>query len=64
MNHISLISKGSLDSQNFDTQRDEWQARFSQGLLGRGVVAGKYDFSCNWVRRLIGFVKPRKWSNP
>ena len=41
---------------------DERWARFSLGLLDRGVVAGKHDFYRNWVRKFTGFVKPRKWN--
>lgn len=62
MNHNSLISKGSLGSHNSDSQWDERWLRFSQGLLARGIVAGKHDFFRNWVRKFIGFVKPRKWN--
>ena len=35
--------------------------KISQGPLSRSIVAGKYDFFRNWVRKFIGFVKPRKW---
>jgi len=58
----SLISKGSLISHKSNAQWDERWARFSQCLLSRGIVAGKHDFFRNWVRKFIGFVKPRKWS--
>lgn len=38
---------------------DRW-ARFSIGLLGRGVVSGKHSFLITWVRKFLGFIKP-KW---
>jgi hypothetical protein len=57
----SLNSKGHQSSPKSDAQWDERWARFSQGLLSRGIVAGKHDFFRNWVRKFIGFVKPRKW---
>ena len=57
----SLNSKGHQSSPKSDARWDERWARFSQGLLSRGIVAGKHDFFRNWVRKFIGFVKPRKW---
>jgi integron integrase len=57
----SLNSKGHQSSSKSDARWDERWARFSQGLLSRGIVAGKHDFFRNWVRKFIGFVKPRKW---
>jgi hypothetical protein len=56
-----LNSKGHQSSPKSDAQWDERWARFSQGLLSRGIVVGKHDFFRNWVRKFIGFVKPRKW---
>ena len=57
----SLNSKDSLISHKSNAQWEERWARFSQGLLSRGIIAGKHDFFRNWVRKFIGFVKPRKW---
>jgi len=57
----TLISKGPQNFPKYDAQWDERWARFSQGLLSCGIVAGKHDFFRNWVRKFIGFVKPRKW---
>ncbi len=57
----ALIASGSFGSNKPDPQWDDRWARFSQGLLARGIVAGKHDFFRNWVRKFIGFVKPRKW---
>jgi hypothetical protein len=45
-----------------DTQWDKRLARFSQGLLARGIVAGKHDFFRNWVRKFVGFIKPKRWN--
>ena len=61
MNDKSLIPNGPLNFHKSDSQWDERWARFSQGLLTRGIVAGKHDFFRNWVRKFIGFIKPRKW---
>lgn len=55
-----LITSGFPGSNKPDMQWDE-RARFSQDFLARGIVAGKHDFFRNWVRKFIGFVKPRKW---
>jgi hypothetical protein len=55
-----FITSGSLGSNKPDMQWDE-RARFSQDFLARGIVAGKHDFFHNWVRKFIGFVKPRTW---
>jgi len=57
----ALIASGSFGSNKPDSQWDDRWARFSQGLLAWGIVAGKHDFFRNWVRKFIGFVKPRKW---
>jgi len=57
----SLISNIPQSSPISDAKWDERWGRFSQGLLSRGIVAGKDDFFRNWVRKFIGFVKPRKW---
>jgi hypothetical protein len=57
----SLNSNVPQSSAKSDAQWDERWARFSQGLLSRGIVVGKHDFFRNWVRKFIGFVKPRKW---
>ena len=48
------------EAPNNPSWDDRW-GRFSRGLLDRGVVAGKHDFFRNWVRKFIGFIKPRKW---
>jgi len=61
MDDNPLIFKGSHGSSKDDARWDERWARFSQGLLARGFIAGKHDFFRNWVRKFIGFVKPRKW---
>ena len=58
----SLNTNGQASSAKNDSAWDERWARFSQGLLSRGIVAGKHDFFRNWVRKFIGFVKPRKWN--
>ena len=39
---------------------DERWGCFLRGLLDRGVVSGNHDFFRNWVRKFIGFIKPRK----
>jgi hypothetical protein len=61
INDNPLIPKGSVISHKSNAQWDDSWARFSQGLLSRDIVAGKHDFFRNWVRKFIGFVKPRKW---
>ncbi|NBZ96053.1 MAG: hypothetical protein EBR40_06460 [Proteobacteria bacterium] len=61
MNDKPLIGSGSFGSNKPDKQWDERWGRFSQGLLARGVVAGKHDFLSNWMRKFIGFVKLRRW---
>jgi hypothetical protein len=57
-----LIFNGKDKILDHDSGWDERWARFSLGLLNRGIVAGKHDFYRNWVRKFIGFVKPRKWN--
>jgi integron integrase len=50
------------DAPNSPSWDDRW-GRFSRGLLDRGIVAGKHDFFRNWVRKFIGFIRPRKWNH-
>ena len=57
----SLNINGRLSTAKNDSAWDYRWARFSQGLLSRGIVAGKHDFFRNWVRKFIGFVRPKKW---
>jgi integron integrase len=57
-----LNFKDRDDVTGHESGWDERWARFSLGLLHRGVVAGKHDFYRNWVRKFIGLMKPRKWN--
>jgi integron integrase len=47
------------DLKNTKVWEDRW-ARFSIGLLQRGVVAGKHSFHVAWVRKFLGYIRPRK----